>query len=227
MLHYGAQMIRENLTSIKTRIIKACESCNRDPGEIKLIAVTKQADLDQIRETIDCGVTDIGENRIQDAISKYTSLQRKIRWHMIGHLQTNKVKKAVKIFDLIHSVDSLELAKEISKQASNINKIQEVLIQVNTSQEESKFGIKLKETNSFIEQIISLNNIRVSGLMTMAPLVDDPEEARSCFKKLKTLSKELDFLPTIELSMGMSQDFEVAIQEGATMLRIGSAIFKD
>jgi len=224
MLNYVAQMIKENLASIRERIEKAAKSCDRDPASIKLIAVTKEADLDQIKEAIARGITDIGENRIQDAIGKYNVLGNTIKWHMIGHLQTNKVNKAVEIFDLIHSVDSLRLAEAISKEATKIDKTQDILVQVNASGEESKFGISPKEAKPLIEQIIALSNIRVLGLMTMAPFVDDPEETRPCFKKLKELSGEI--APATELSMGMSQDYEVAIQEGATMVRIGSAIFK-
>jgi pyridoxal phosphate enzyme (YggS family) len=245
-------MIEINLSIVRQRIRVAAERSGRRFEDVQLVCVTKEATPDAVKEAIRCGVTDIGENRLQDAVEKYDDLgvwasghlgnpvsqfpsfpdaqmpRSPLKWHFIGHLQTNKVKKAVEIFDLIHSVDSFRLCEAISREAAKINKTQDILIQVNTSGEKSKFGIEPKQTLDLIERLAQLNSVRVLGLMTIAPLVDDSEMARPCFRKLKQLSEELkNFFPQPVLSMGMSGDYEVAIQEGSTMVRIGRAIFKN
>ena len=224
-------MIRDNLKNVTSRISRCCEKSGRPQSSVKLICVTKEADIDEIEEVIGLGCKDIGENRVQDAIVKYRSIGDKAIWHLIGHLQTNKVKDAVKIFLLIHSVDSIRLAKEISKEANKIDKVQDILIQVNTSGEESKFGLAPEEVLSFFKEASLYPNINILGLMTIAPEVDDPEAVSPYFRKLKELSNSINETRTTNderrvLSMGMTSDFEVAIEEGATMVRIGRAIFK-
>ncbi|MCM8778319.1 MAG: YggS family pyridoxal phosphate-dependent enzyme [Candidatus Omnitrophica bacterium] len=229
-------MLKENLAKVKAKIAEACRRVDRDPGEITLVCVTKGVEIEKIKEVVSLGIMDIGENRVQEAFKKYNELQTtgykltaKIRWHMVGHLQSNKAKYAVRIFDLIHSVDSFKLAEEINKQAERINKIQDILIQVNTSGEKTKFGIEPKGLFSLIGEIKKFKNLSLKGLMTIAPVVLNPEDARPYFRKLKELFDEFNYLtnhPLTILSMGMSQDFEVAIEEGANMVRIGRAIFK-
>ena len=236
-------MIQDNLEVVRCNIAAAAIKSGRRPQDITLVCVTKEAAIDQIKEAAACGVIDIGENRIQDAAEKYKLLgapahQRtsaQVKWHLIGHLQTNKVKKAVEIFDLIHSVDSLRLAEEISKESAKIGKVQDILIQVNTSGEESKFGIAPEELKPLIDNIVILKNIRLLGLMTIAPLASDAEKARPYFRKLRELLSEVNSslraplglaMTATQLSMGMSGDYQIAIEEGATMVRIGSAIFK-
>lgn len=216
-------MIQDNLALVRQNITDTAVRSGRKAQDITLVCVTKEAAIEQIRQAIACGVSDIGENRVQDAVKKYDVLGRLVKWHLIGHLQANKVKKAVEIFDLIHSVDSVNLAEAISKEAAKINKVQNILIQANISGEKTKFGIKPEETLSLINNILPLNNIKVLGLMTIAPLVSDPENARKYFRSLKELTdaNNLDVL-----SMGMSNDYKIAIEEGATMVRIGSTIFK-
>ena len=194
--------------------------------------MTKNRSLEEITEAIRYGIADIGENKVQEAKGKYSNL-RPVKWHLIGHLQTNKAKDAVAMFDLIHSVDSLKLAGEINKQAARINKTQNILIEVNTSGEASKYGLRPEGLIKVISDIIVLHNIRLCGLMTMAPVVRDKEKARPYFRKLRQLQDEVNsslssvLCPLFsELSMGMSGDYEVAIEEGATMVRVGTAIFE-
>ena len=232
-------MIAESLTGVREKIKKAAEKSGRNAGDIKLICVTKGRSLEETKEAIGAGVVDIGENKVQETVLKYNSLKlmtydlKLIKWHMIGHLQTNKAADAVKIFDLIHSVDSLKLATEISAQAAKVDKIQDILVEVNTSGEKQKFGVNPDGLTELVKAIMSLKNIKVSGLMTMAPLVKNQEEARPYFRKLRQLQSEVNNLlitdyklPITVLSMGMSQDYEVAVEEGATMVRIGTAIFE-
>jgi len=217
-------MIAENISIVRENISDSAKKAGKSPEDIAIICVTKKASIEQIKEAIACGVTDIGENRIQNAVEKYNLLRSAaLKWHLIGHLQTNKVKKAVEVFDLIHSVDSLHIAEAISKEAAKINKTQDILIQVNTSGEQSKFGVKPESATDLIKQIVLLNNIKVLGLMTIGPLQGSIEDARQCFRKLKKLSDMFNFKI---LSMGMSGDYQAAIEEGSTMVRIGSAIFK-
>ncbi|MDP3730835.1 MAG: YggS family pyridoxal phosphate-dependent enzyme [Candidatus Omnitrophota bacterium] len=222
-------MIAENLKDVTQRISRSCEKSGRSPDDVKLICVTKEAELSQIEEALASGVRNIGENRVQDALVKHNAIGGRAIWHLIGHLQTNKVKDAVRIFSLIHSVDSVRLAKEIDAQAKRIDKVQEILIQVNTSGEESKFGVAPDETLKLFKEVRLYPDISISGLMTIAPEVDDPEKARPCFRKLRELRDELNSILNTQysiLSMGMTNDFEVAVEEGSTMVRIGRAIFK-
>lgn len=222
-------MIADNLKVVTQRISRSCEKSRRPADSVKLVCVTKEADIPEIEEILALGVKDIGENRMQDAMAKYRAIGGRAIWHLIGHLQTNKVKDAVRVFSLIHSVDSLRLAEIIDREAKKVNKIQDILIQVNTSGEESKFGISTNEVRPFFEKAVLYPNINISGLMTMAPEVDDPEKARPYFRKLRELRDELNAILNTRyaiLSMGMTNDFEVAIEEGSTIVRIGRAIFK-
>ena len=222
-------MVKDNVAKIRDRIIKACSRVNRDPSEVKIVAVSKGRGAKEIEEAIFSGLTDIGENRIQEALEKYNTLRNEsfgssISWHMIGHLQTNKVKDAVQIFDLIHSVDSLALAREIDKRAAQINKIQNILIEVNTSAEATKSGLDPNKASEVIQDIARLKNLNIKGLMTIASVVNHSEEARPYFKKLRQIRDSIDI--SYKLSMGMSDDFEIAIEEGAEIIRIGRGIFK-
>lgn len=231
-------MIKENILKIRERIVLTCSRVNRDPGLITIVAVSKGRTPEQIKQVIDSGITDIGENKVQEALVTYNEIiprlrsgqaskrvnESRINWHMVGHLQTNKAKDAVRIFGLIHSVDSLHLAGEIDRQAGKINKIQDILIEVKTSAEPTKFGLKPDEIFEVIKGIAELKNINLKGLMTIAPLLVNPEESRPYFSKLRKLRDKIN--PTMVLSMGMTDDFELAIEEGATMVRIGRAIFE-
>jgi len=224
------ETIKNNLEIINKKIKKAALKANRNPEEIKLVAVTKTATMGQIEEAINAGVKIIGENRVQDAKEKYQILTAGIEWHLIGHLQTNKVKYAVEIFNCIHSVDSIRLAQEIDKRSKQFGKIMDVLVEVNVSGEESKYGIKPEEVKPFIKNISEFLRIKVRGLMTIAPIVKDKEEVRPYFRKLRELSKEIkskniENVKMDYLSMGMTKDFEIAIEEGANMVRIGRGIF--
>lgn len=223
-------MISANLEDIRHRIELASKRAGRRPEEITLVAVTKGISLEAIKAAIKRGISDIGENRLQEVIPKYNGLQmtydeRRIKWHMIGHLQTNKVKEAVRIFDLIQSVDSLRLAQAISKEAGKINKQQDILLEVKTSPEESKFGLKPEDTLAVFQEISQLPNLNLKGLMTIAPFTDNPEDSRPYFRILKETFRHPPGVRGI-LSMGMSNDFEVAIEEGSTMVRLGRAIFQ-
>jgi pyridoxal phosphate enzyme (YggS family) len=224
-------MIAENLESVRRRIAKSCEKIGKDASGVTLVCVTKETDAAGIEEVLRLGVKDIGENRVQDAAEKHKAIGSRIRWHLVGHLQTNKAKDAVRIFDLIHSVDSARLAKEIDKEAKKIDKVQDILIQVNTSGEESKFGVTPEDTQGLIKELILYQNITIKGLMTIAPEASDPETVRPYFRKLRELRDKLYELRVTGyelrlLSMGMSGDFEIAIGEGSNMVRIGRAIFK-
>ncbi len=223
-------VVKANLENINERIKKIALKVNKNPGEIKLVAVTKTATIEQIKEAINVGVKIIGENKVQEAKEKYQILTDDIEWHLVGHLQTNKVKYAVEIFDLIHSVDSIKLAKEIDKRSQQFGKTTNVLVEVNVSGEETKYGIKPEEVELFLEEISKFSRIRVRGLMTIAPIVKHKEEARPYFKKLRELSEKISYkdIKNVKmdyLSMGMTDDFEVALEEGANMIRIGRAIF--
>jgi len=222
--------IRENLERIKEKIRVKSELVGRDPQEITLVAVTKTVEADRIEEAIAAGVNIIGESRVREAKEKYRKVESRIIWHLVGHLQRNKAKDAVKIFDLIHSVDSAELAKEIDKQAKKIGKIQKILVEANVSGEESKYGLNPEGVITFLQEVSGFPNIKVEGLMTMAPFYENPEDCRPCFRKLKELVEEVKTknIKNVEmtyLSIGMSNDFEVAIEEGSNMVRIGRAIF--
>lgn len=224
--------MKKRLDNILKRIETAAISCGRDPETVKLVAVSKTKPADAVMEAHHAGQTLFGENYIQESMDKVPALSglENIRWHFIGHLQSKKSKFAVKLFDLIHSVDSLKLAKEINKQAQKIGKVQEILVQVNISREETKSGITEEEAETLIKEISLLENLSIKGLMTMPPHYNDPEMARPYFAGLKELAdniKKLD-IPNVsmdELSMGMTGDFETAIKEGSTLVRIGTAIF--
>jgi hypothetical protein len=213
------QNIEKNLQDVKERIRKSALKVNRNSNEIKLIAVTKTFPVNVINESIKLGINSIGETKIQEAKEKFEEIGRKVEWHMIGHLQSNKVKDAIKIFDVIHSIDRLKIAKKISDKCIELKKIMPILVQVNLTND--KFGIKPEETLEFINEVKKFDGIKVEGLMTIAPYVE-PEKTRPCFKKLKELAL---ICKLKHLSMGMSNDFEVAIEEGATMVRVGTAIF--
>ena len=224
------EIIKNNLEIINEKIKKAALKASRNPEEIKLVAVTKTATIEQIEEAISAGVEIIGENKVQEAKEKYQILTPDIEWHLVGHLQTNKVKYAIEIFDLIHSVDGIKLAKEIDRRSLQFGMITNVLVEVNISGEETKYGIKPEEVEPFLKEISEFSRIRVRGLMTIAPIVEDKEEVRPYFRKLRELSKEIKKknIKNVRmdyLSMGMTEDFEVAVEEGANIVRIGRGIF--
>ncbi|MDI6821712.1 MAG: YggS family pyridoxal phosphate-dependent enzyme [Actinomycetota bacterium] len=224
-------VIAQNLRLIRDKMAKAASRVGRNPTEIKLVAVTKNVPVLEINQAIEAGITDIGENRVQEMRKKFGKLGNAVTWHFVGHLQTNKVKYIIDFVELIQSVDSLKLAQEIQKRAQKANRIQKVLVEVNVSREESKFGIDPQKLVSFMKEIAKLDHIVVKGLMTLAPLVEDTEEIRPVFRTLRELGehvKELN-LSRVEmeyLSMGMTNDFEIAIEEGSNMVRIGTGIFK-
>ena len=223
--------IKKNLESVQNRINKAALGCGRNPGQIKLVAVSKTIDVERISQAISAGAIILGENYIQESREKISDLSGfSVSWHFIGHLQSNKAKYAVKLFDLIHSVDSIKLASAIDKEAKKIDKIQEILIQVNIGQEETKSGIYEDEALELVTEIAKLNNIKITGLMTIPPYYNEPDLVRPFFKNLADLQKTIikKNIPNVsmnDLSMGMTGDFETAIEEGATMVRIGTAIF--
>lgn len=223
--------MKENLERIKQRIAEAAIACGRDPGTVRLVAVCKTVDAGRVAEAIDAGADILGENYIQESRDKFNALiDRPVQWHFIGHLQSNKARYAVRMFDLIHSVDSLKLAGALDQEARKNGKVQDILVQVNISREERKSGIEATAAVELTARISQLENIRVKGLMTMAPFFDEPEQARPYFRQLARLREQISQrnIPGVrmdDLSMGMSGDFEVAIAEGATLVRIGSAIF--
>jgi pyridoxal phosphate enzyme (YggS family) len=259
--------LQQRLSNIHSRITQSARRAGRDPSEIQLIAVTKNVPVEAIREAISLGIRHIGENKVQEALAKWKELRRTmgerrwtreeerqptthdprlttIQWHFIGHLQTNKVRDAVEIFDWIHSIDSLRLAEKIHQEAEKIKKVMPVLIEVNVSGESTKHGISPNDLPELVNALKSLSSVHVEGFMTMAPLVSDSNQARPYFQQLVRLRQQIleqfafmnpsppppqlpNALAPFHLSMGMSQDFEVAIEEGATMVRIGTAIFGD
>ncbi len=223
-------MIAENIKSLQLRIEQKCSGINRNSSEIKLIAVSKTFGVEAIEKVFDEGLRDFGENKAQELSAKYELLGDKITWHFIGHLQRNKVRNVVPAAAYIHSVDSLQLASEINKYAARHNKVQKILLQVKTSEEESKSGIESKsELIDIARYCREYSNMQLEGLMTIAPLTEDEKLIRQSFRQLRKLKDELNIqgFDLKELSMGMTSDFEIAIEEGATMLRIGSAIFGD
>lgn len=222
--------INDNIGRIQTEIAGICGRIGRNPGDITLIAVTKTIDADRINHAIDCGIGHVGENKVQEVMAKYDFISKKVKWHLIGHLQTNKVKYIIEKVDLIHSLDSLDLAREIDRRAEKAGVVKDVLVQVNVAKEESKFGIDLEEVDGFLAGSPGFSNIRICGLMTMAPLFEDVELARPVFRQLKAKFDALSRLklPNAEmlyLSMGMTNDYRIAIEEGANMVRIGTGIF--
>ncbi|MDH7481193.1 MAG: YggS family pyridoxal phosphate-dependent enzyme [Armatimonadota bacterium] len=217
--------IADNLRRVKDRISAAAERVGRSAEDIVLVAVTKTVGIDRIEEALAAGVTDIGENYVQDALAKFEAIGLRARWHMIGHLQTNKVRIAVGIFDLIQTVDSVKLAREIGKRSVAIGKTSDVLIEVNISGEESKFGVAPDQALDLVEEVLGIEGVRLQGLMGIAPFVDNQAVIRRSFAKLKKLWDELPIDHRVWLSMGMTSDFEIAIEEGSNMVRIGTAIF--
>lgn len=217
--------IESNLAELRKKIADAAARAGKSPSDITLVAVTKTVDVPTIKEAIDAGVTDIGENYVQDSARKYDSIKCGARWHMIGHLQTNKVKQAVHIFDMIQSVDSLRLAAEIGRRSLEIGKTTKVLVEVNISGEESKTGVTPFEVYSLCEQIAGIEGINLSGLMGIAQFTDDADSVRHSFALLRNLWEKLPEPNRKYLSMGMTSDFEIAVEEGSNMVRIGSAIF--
>ena len=226
-------VLQERLARVEERIRNAAQACRRPADAVRLIAVSKTIPAEIVQQAIEAGVSDLGENYIQEAREKIDSLARfPVNWHFIGHLQSNKAKYAVRMFDLIHSVDSLKLAKELDRHARLNDKIQSVLVQVNVAKEESKSGIYVEDTLRLVTEISRLENIAVKGLMTMPPIFNAPEKVRPYFAELRRLRDKIkaEAIPNVamdELSMGMTGDFEAAIAEGATMVRIGTAIFGD
>lgn len=223
-------MLKDNYAEVENKIAAACERAGRAREEVTLIAVSKTKPVEMIQEIYDLGQREFGENKVQELTAKYEVMAPDIHWHLIGHLQTNKVKYIVDKACLIHSVDSLKLAETISKEAGKKGVTVPILIEVNVAEEESKFGITTEETIALTEQIAALPNLTVKGLMTIAPFVDDPEENRPVFRKLRDLSvditqKNIDNVSMNVLSMGMTNDYEVAIEEGATLVRVGTGIF--
>lgn len=223
-------MITENINQVRENIKKACQRSGRDPQEVTLITVSKTKPVSMLEEAYQAGSRDFGENKVQELMDKYPKLPSDIRWHMIGHLQRNKVKYIIGKAALIHSVDSLRLAEEISNQAGKKNVQAEILVEVNVAQEESKFGISQEETMQLVEDISRLPHILVKGLMTIAPFVANPEDNRNYFRQIRKLSvdinrKNIDNVNMSVLSMGMTGDYMVAIEEGATMVRVGTGIF--
>lgn len=221
-------MIKENISDIQNQISKKCLECNREIDGITMVAVSKQNPVESILEAVEIGILDFGENRAPELKEKFEICSKEVKWHFIGHLQTNKVKDVVPTAHLIHSVDSIKLAKEIDKRAANIDKVQKILLEINTSGEETKFGMKVHdEVYNLAKYCTELENIELVGLMTMAPYTNDENIVRNSFRSLKDIFIKLnnDGFNLVELSMGMTNDFEIAIEEGATILRIGTAIF--
>nr|WP_294678608.1 YggS family pyridoxal phosphate-dependent enzyme [uncultured Blautia sp.] len=223
-------MVAENLKQVQKNIEEACERVKRDPGEVTLIAVSKTKPVSMLKEAYDAGARVFGENKVQEIVDKYDQMPSDVQWHMIGHLQRNKVKYIIDKVAMIHSVDSIRLAEAIEKEAAKKDVVVPILIEVNVAQEESKFGLKPEEVSDFIQQISTFSHIRVRGLMTIAPYVENPEENREIFCELKKLSvdiaaKNINNVTMSVLSMGMTGDYTVAVQEGATMVRVGTGIF--
>jgi PLP dependent protein len=224
-------MIAENLKNLRKRIEHSCQKCGRKIDDVQLIAVAKTFSVELIQEAIDAGQIEFGENYVQELQKKHDALaERILRWHFIGHLQSNKVKYIAEYVSLIHSVDSLDLGKEISKRAERCNRVQDVLVEVHTTDEATKFGVQPEHTLGLIKELSQLSHLRVCGLMTIGPFSDNPNDSRPSFKCIADLKKQIDAEGIVNvqmrhLSMGMSHDFEVAIEEGATLVRIGTAVF--
>ncbi len=230
-------MVKENVLKVLSQLQDACREAGRNPQEVTLVAVTKYAPLEAIQDSIDAGILNIAENRVQEAEKKFPLLLAKnpqVRSHIIGHLQTNKAKDAIKVCSLIQSVDSLKLAQEIEKQAAKLNQVTEILVQFNTAREEQKFGAQSEEAAALIEAISKLEHVAIKGFMGMAPFTEDQGIIRKTFADLRAIRDKIHSqfsghprIDTRILSMGMSGDYKIAIQEGSTMIRVGSAIFKE
>ncbi|MEZ3461354.1 MAG: YggS family pyridoxal phosphate-dependent enzyme [Lachnospiraceae bacterium] len=222
--------IQENIKAVEDRIAAECQKAGRDPEDVTLIAVSKTKPVEMLREAYEYGCRDFGENKVQELLDKYEEMPRDIRWHMIGHLQRNKVKYIVDKVYLIHSVDSLRLAEEISKEAVKKNVCVNILVEVNVANEETKFGTTCEEVKQLVQDIAKLPNICVKGLMTIAPFVENAEKNRPFFSNLKKISvdimeENIDNITMENLSMGMTGDYTVAVSEGATYVRVGTGIF--
>ena len=223
-------MLAENLRQVEEQIQAACDRAGRKREEVTLIAVSKTKPVSMLTEIYESGVRDFGENKVQELCDKKEELPKDIRWHMIGHLQRNKVKHIIKDVALIHSVDTYRLAEEINVHAKKVQRTMPILIEVNIARESSKFGILEDEALQLVKEIAPLDNLRIKGLMAIAPYVEDPEENRPYFKKLKNLSvdiarENIDNVSMDVLSMGMTGDYVTAIEEGATIVRVGTGIF--
>ena len=223
-------MLASNLQEVERKIMEACDKAGRAREEITLIAVSKTKPVHMLQEIYDLGVRDFGENKVQELTDKEPQLPADLRWHMIGHLQRNKVKQVIDKAVLIHSVDSVRLAKAIEAEAAKKDIIVQILLEVNVAEEDSKFGLKLDEVLPAVEEIATMPHVRIKGLMTIAPFVENPEENRTVFAQLQKLSvdiaeKNIDNVSVDILSMGMTNDYQVAIEEGATMIRVGTGIF--
>ena len=224
------EYIAENINDIRAKINAACERAGRNPEEVLLLAVSKTVDVPRIKKAVECGLDRLGENRVQEVMEKYEPMGPDVRWHIIGHLQTNKVKYIIDKAELIHSVESLKLAEEIDKQAKKHDRVMDILVEINMAKEESKFGILPEDAPAFVEELSKLDNIRVRGLMTVAPFVENGEENRVYFRNMKQLlvdinAKKINNINMDVLSMGMTGDFVTAVEEGATIVRVGTGIF--
>jgi hypothetical protein len=226
-------MISDNIARLKTHIAQICQKAGRNPNDITIVGITKYSIADEIKEALSAGIQHIGENKVQQAAEKYPALANVVK-HMVGHLQTNKVKNALELFDIIQSVDSFRLAEEIDRQCLRADRRAQILVQVNAASEEQKFGAALQDVNELFKRITDLKAVDVLGLMAMGPLTEDRTAVRDCFKKTKDLYRETSGrffgFPNIQmefLSMGMSDDYDIALEEGANMLRLGRIIFTD
>lgn len=223
--------VQSNLERLRRKIRETAERSGRDPAAIKLCVVTKTVPVEQIKAAIACGVDIIGENRVHEASEKQPQIGRSVEWHMIGHLQSRKARQAVELFDMIQSVDSASIAQALEKRCAEAGRALRILIEVNTSGEEQKYGVSPGEVERLVREIAPMERLHIEGLMTMAAFVPDPEMARPSFQQLRQISerlreKDIHGARFDVLSMGMTNDFEVAIEEGSTMLRIGTAIFE-
>ena len=223
-------MVKENLEEVNRRISEACRRAGRNREDVTLIAVSKTKPVSMLEEAYETGIRDFGENKVQELCEKHEVLQSDIRWHMIGHLQRNKVRQVIDKTVLIHSVDSVRLAAQIEEEAARKGISTDILLEVNVAEEESKYGFRLAETEEAMREIAAFPHVHIRGLMTIAPFVDNPEENRGIFKKLFEFAvdiggKNIDNVTMSVLSMGMTGDYEVAIEEGATMVRVGTGIF--
>ncbi|MBS4961064.1 MAG: YggS family pyridoxal phosphate-dependent enzyme [Clostridiales bacterium] len=222
--------ICENIDQVRQKIDESAKKVGRNAKDVLLLAVSKTIDADRIQEAVDYGCNALGENRVQEILEKYDKITGNVKWHLIGHLQTNKVKYIIDKVEMIHSVESFKLAEEISKRAEQAGLTMDILIEVNMAEEESKFGIHESEVEDFIRQVSCLKAIRIRGLMTVAPFVENPEENRVYFRKMKKImvdinGKKINNVSMDMLSMGMTGDYQIAVEEGATIVRVGTGIF--
>jgi len=216
-----------NYKAVRDRIKEAANRSGRDPREVKIIAVSKNVSPESILAAKKLGLNDFGENRLQEALPKITALPADIKWHFVGHLQTNKVRDVLDRFSMVHSLDRMSLAQALEKESRKKDTVMPVLVQINASGEASKYGLAPEELEDFLEEVKDFSGIKVRGLMTMAPLVDNPEETRPVFARLRNLKEQIN-IPSLKLdylSMGMTNDYQIAVEEGANLVRIGTAIF--